>query len=231
MNKEDKVISAKNISRIYNPGHENQVKALDGVSIDIGRGEFVAIIGPSGSGKSTLMHIIGALEKPTGGSVLIDGDDITKRDITKLNKLRANKIGFVFQSFNLIPDLTARENILLAGEYAGNKANAHRDVDGLLKLVGLAKRGDHYPNQLSGGEQQRVSLARALINKPALILADEPTGQLDTKTSREIIIFMRELARKNNQTVVIVTHNDEVSAECSRIIRLRDGKVVSGKGR
>ena len=221
------IIEAKDLHKYYEVGKENMVKALQGVNVQIQKGEFIAIIGPSGSGKSTLMHILGALDKPTSGQVLLDGEEISKKKISGLYKIRGRKIGFVFQGFNLIPTLTALENVMLAVEYSGRKASAKREAAEVLKGVGLEKRVNHKPSELSGGEQQRVAIARALVNKPAIVLADEPTGELDTQTSLEIIELLKDLNKKENQTFVIVTHNPEVAEVCSRTIRLRDGKIES----
>lgn len=220
------MVTVKHLDKTFNKGQENEVRALSDIDLTIQKGEFVAIIGPSGSGKSTLMHIIGALDTATDGSVIIAGEDISDKKISKLYKLRAKKIGFVFQGFNLIPTLTALENVMLAGEYGGQGRQARHDAVEALKLVGLGTRLDHFPSELSGGEAQRVAIARSLVNKPALILADEPTGQLDTATSIEIVDLMKRLCRENEQTFVVVTHNPEVARVCDRIIILRDGKLV-----
>ena len=219
------IIETKDLHKYYEIGKENMVKALQGVGVQIQKGEFIAIIGPSGSGKSTLMHILGALDKPTQGQVLLDGEEISKKKISGLYKIRGRKIGFVFQGFNLIPTLTALENVMLAVEYSGRKANAKAEATEVLKEVGLGERLRHKPSELSGGEQQRVAIARALVNKPAIILADEPTGELDTQTSLEIIKLLKDLNQREGQTFVIVTHNSEVAAVCSRTIHLRDGKI------
>src|SRR4030043_1413404 len=178
------ILETKDLQKIYEISKENMVKALQGVSLQIQKGEFIAVIGPSGSGKSTLMHIMGALDKPTSGQVLLDGEEISKKKISTLYKIRGRKIGFVFQGYNLIPTLTALENVMLAVEYSGRKNNAKKEATEILTDVGLGKRLNHKPNELSGGEQQRVAVARALVNKPAIVLADEPTGELATQTSR-----------------------------------------------
>jgi putative ABC transport system ATP-binding protein len=220
------MISARKLSRTFNAGKDNEVQALRNVDLEIQKGEFVGIIGPSGSGKSTLMNLIGALDTPTNGSVTVAGHDISGTKASKLYKVRAKWIGFVFQGFNLLPTMTALENVMLAAEYSGRGKHAKEDALKVLEEVGLAKRARHYPSELSGGEAQRVAIARALINKPALVLADEPTGQLDTKTSVEIIDLMKRLCHENRQTFVVVTHNPEVARACDRIIVLRDGRIL-----
>ncbi len=224
----DTMIRVKGLTKVFNPGKDNEVIALQDINIQIKAGEFIGIIGPSGSGKSTLMNIVGALDTPTKGRVSIDGNDITGRKVSKLYDVRAHKIGFIFQGFNLLPTLTALENVMLACEYSGNNKGAKKAAMEALKEVGLASRANHFPNELSGGEAQRVAIARALVNKPALILADEPTGQLDSKTSLEIVQLMRKLCVENKQTFVIVTHNPEVVNSCERIISLKDGRQVRG---
>ncbi|MFA4996123.1 MAG: ABC transporter ATP-binding protein [Patescibacteria group bacterium] len=203
----------------------NTVKALNGVDLVVNEGDFSAIVGPSGCGKSTLMHILGLLDRPDEGQITIDGVDVSKLKDKIAYKLRAQKIGFIFQGFNLIPTLTALENVVLAGKYGGLKLQARkkRAIE-LLELVGLKDRMNHKPNELSGGQQQRVAIARALVNNPTVILADEPTGELDSKTSLEIIDILKKLNKENNQTFLIVTHNTEVAEACKKTIRLRDGK-------
>lgn len=219
------VVRASNVTKSYRMSKTNTVKALDGVNVEVKRGDFSAIIGPSGCGKSTLMHILGLLDRPDGGTLEIDGEDMTKLPDKSAYKIRAQKIGFIFQGFNLIPTLTALENVILAGKYGGldTKTRRARAVE-LLELVGLGERMNHKPNELSGGQQQRVSIARALVNDPAIILADEPTGELDTKTSLEIMEMLKKLNREENKTFLIVTHNMEVAEACKKIIRLKDGK-------
>lgn len=219
------IVKAVGLKKIYKMSKKNIVKALDGVNIEVLEGDFSAIVGPSGCGKSTLMHALGLLDKPDEGTLEIDGEDMTKIKDKVAHKIRAEKIGFIFQGFNLIPTLTAFENVMLAGKYGGLK-NSERKARAteLLSLVGLSDRSNHKPNELSGGQQQRIAIARALMNKPSLILADEPTGELDTKNSLEIMEMLKKLNRENNQTFLIVTHNPEVAAECKKIIKLRDGK-------
>lgn len=224
----DVIVEAKNVHKYYELSKDNVVKALQGIDLQIERGEFTAIIGPSGSGKSTLMHILGALDNPTKGQVFIEEEEISNKKISGLFKLRGEKIGFVFQGFNLILTMTALENVMLAIDYSGRKTDAKKEALEILSKVGLSKRATHTPNKLSGGEQQRVAIARALVNKPAIVLADEPTGELDTETSLQVIKALKEL-NKEGQTFVIVTHNPEVANVCTRTIHLRDGKVEKDK--
>jgi len=219
------VVKAKGIEKSYKMSKQNVVCALCGVDIEVREGDFSAIIGPSGCGKSTLMHILGLLDRPDAGTLEIDGIDMTKLPEKQAFKMRAKKIGFIFQGFNLIPTLTAFENIVLAGRYGGmNKTARLNRAKELLKMLGLLERMNHKPSELSGGQQQRVAIARALMNDPAIILADEPTGELDTKTSMEIMDILKKLNREENKTFLIVTHNMEVAEACKKIIKLRDGK-------
>ncbi len=228
--KEKTVVELKNIYKIYKMGSVN-VNALNGVDLKIQSGEFVAIMGPSGSGKSTMMHIIGALDKPTNGKMLLDGADISNLSDDELAKIRSKKIGFVFQEFNLIPTLTAIENVSLPMLFQDtNKTidEQEKQCKGLLALVGLNERINHKPTELSGGQQQRVAIARALINDPEIILADEPTGALDSKSSEEIIELLKQL-NKNGKTIVIITHDKIVAGATKRNVILRDGKIVEDK--
>ena len=219
------VVKAKGIKKTYKMSKKNIVQALKGVDIEINEGDFSAIIGPSGCGKSTLMHILGLLDQPEAGTLEIDGEDMTKLPEKKAFKMRAKKIGFIFQGFNLIPTLTALENVVLAGKYGEmTKAKRLSRAKEFLKMLGLDGRMNHKPSELSGGQQQRVAIARALMNDPAIILADEPTGELDTKTSMEIMDILKKLNKEENKTFVIVTHNMEVAESCKKIIKLRDGK-------
>lgn len=219
------ILQGKDLKKSYRMSKSNEVQALKGINIDVKRGDFTAIIGPSGCGKSTLMHIMGLLDKPDGGQLIIDGEDTAKMKEKEATKFRSKKIGFIFQGFNLIPTLTAFENVVLAGKYGGMKRRARLDrAEELLKLVGLEERMHHKPSELSGGQQQRVAIARALMNKPSLILADEPTGELDSNTSLEIIEMLKKLNKENTQTFILVTHNMEVAEACRSIIRLKDGK-------
>jgi putative ABC transport system ATP-binding protein len=224
---DETILEVKELHKYYDLSKENVVRALQGINLQIKKGEFTAVIGPSGSGKSTLMHIMGALDTATKGQVWLDGEEISKKKISGLYKIRGRKIGFIFQGYNLISTLTALENVMLAVEYSGRKNNAKREAVEILTDVGLGKRLNHKPNELSGGEQQRVAVARALVNKPAIVLADEPTGELDTQTSMEIINLLKDLNKKENQTFVLVTHNPEIAKTCRRIIKLRDGKIES----
>lgn len=219
------IIEATGLKKSYKMSKTNTIKALDGANIKVLEGDFSAIVGPSGCGKSTLMHILGLLDRPDEGKLIIDGEDMSNLKDKIANKIRAKKIGFIFQGFNLIPSLTAIENVILAGKYGGMKKSARkaRAIE-LLKLVGLSDRINHKPNELSGGQQQRVAIARALMNNPTVILADEPTGELDSKTSLEIIDILKKLNKENNQTFLIVTHNNEVAEACKKIIKLKDGK-------
>ena len=221
------VISAKGLKKSYKMSKTNIVQALSGVDLEIKEGDFTAIIGPSGCGKSTMMHMIGLVDRPDEGTIVINGEDVTKYKERKLTKFRAKTIGFIFQGFNLLPTLTALENVALAARYGGlSKKQAKVAAKEMLTSMGLAERLNHLPNELSGGQQQRVAIARALINKPALILADEPTGELDTQNSIEIINMLKDLNKKNNQTFLIVTHNLEVAHACNQIIEMRDGRRV-----
>jgi len=219
------IVKAKGLKKSYKMSKRNIIKALDGVDLEVQEGDFSAIVGPSGCGKSTLMHILGLLDKPDAGSLEIDGEDMVKVKDKTAHRIRAWKIGFIFQGFNLLPSLTALENVMLAGKYGGLKFGKRkaRAIE-LIKLVGLFDRMNHKPNELSGGQQQRVAIARALMNDPAIILADEPTGELDTKTSLEIMDILKKLNKDNNQTFLIVTHNPDVAATCKKVIKLKDGK-------
>ena len=220
------VLEVQNINKFYEKDKPTEVRALQEVSLKVEKGDFTAIVGPSGSGKSTLMHILGALDKPTFGSVYLDGEDLSNKKLSSLFKIRGRKLGFVFQGYNLISTFTALENVMLAVEYSGKKINAKNAAVDALTMVGLGERLNHKPTQLSGGEKQRVAIARALVNKPAIVLADEPTGELDTKNSQDVIDLLIDLNRKEGQTFVIVTHNPEIAKQCKKIIELRDGKIV-----
>jgi len=219
------ILKTEDLTKSYKVGKVD-VSALRGVSISIEEGEFVAIMGPSGCGKSTLLHLMGGLLSPTSGSIIIDGEDLSKVSDATRTDIRRRKIGFVFQRFNLFPTLTAEGNLKLAEKIHtkdGGSAEKRREVLGLLKLE---DKMHHKPLELSGGEQQRVALARAIINSPAIILADEPTGNLDTENSKIVLEMFRELNQKFGQTIVMITHNPEAAAACSRIIQMRDGRVV-----
>jgi putative ABC transport system ATP-binding protein len=221
------IISLSNVTKSYKLGDDVIVEALRGVNLDIKKGEFVAIIGPSGSGKSTLMHLIGILDKPTSGVVDLDGKNIAEESEEELATLRNKYIGFVFQAFNLLPKTSAIENVelpLIYSKVTGGERK--RRAIQALREVGLGDRLNHTPNQLSGGQQQRVAIARALITSPSLILADEPTGNLDSKSSMEIISLLRDINKKGN-TVVLVTHEPDIAREAKRIVEIKDGKIIS----
>ncbi|BCB96744.1 ABC transporter ATP-binding protein [Dissulfurispira thermophila] len=221
------LINVMNISKVYKLG-EIELKALSDVSLKIDRGEFLAIMGPSGSGKSTFMNIIGCLDKPTSGKYLLDGIDIAHLDRDELAAIRNKKIGFVFQGFNLLARTSALENVELPMLYNGvsTKERIKRAKEA-LKMVGLEGRENHYPNQLSGGQQQRVAIARALVNNAPIILADEPTGNLDTKTSEEIMELFTRLNKDSNITIILVTHEPDIAAYSKKIVRFTDGRIVS----
>ncbi|MCI6245485.1 MAG: ABC transporter ATP-binding protein [Eubacterium sp.] len=219
-----KILETKNLSKIYGKG-ETMVKALDNVSFSVEQGEFVAIVGPSGSGKSTLLHILGGVDVPTSGSVVIGSTDISKLDETALAIFRRRQIGLVYQFYNLIPILTVEENITLPLLLDGRKPDK-KQISSIVEKLGLSERLNHLPNQLSGGQQQRVSIGRALINNPALMLADEPTGNLDSENSREIISLLRYFNKEYNQTVIMITHDEKIALSADRIISIEDGKIV-----
>lgn len=222
------VIELKNISKVFAPRDAEPTTALKSIDLKINSGEFVAIIGPSGSGKTTLMNILGLLDSPTTGEYILDGEKIGTYKDKELAKLRRDKIGFVFQSFNLLPRLSVIRNVELPMIYKGISAKKRRpNAIALLKLVGLEDRANYRPNQISGGQTQRVAIARALANDPSLILADEPTGNLDTKSSQVVIDELRRLNREQNTTIIIVTHNPEIAEQTDRTITVRDGLVVS----
>ncbi|MGB7208809.1 MAG: ABC transporter ATP-binding protein [Pyrinomonadaceae bacterium] len=220
------ILRTENLVKSYMIG-KMEVPALRGVSLDIEQGEFVAIMGPSGCGKSTLLHLLGGLLSPTSGKILIDGEDLSKVSDAKRTDIRRRKIGFVFQRFNLFPTLTADGNLKLAEKiHSGNGGNSSGNRLEVLRLLKLEDKMHHKPLELSGGEQQRVALARAVINSPAIILADEPTGNLDTENSQIVLDMFRELNAKYRQTIIMITHNPEAAAVCSRTIRMRDGHIV-----
>ncbi len=222
----EQVIRTENLKKTYNLGPV-KVQAVKGVSISVRKGELVSIMGPSGSGKSTLMHLLGCLDTPSGGKYYLDGEDVSSFNENKLALVRNRKIGFVFQTFNLLPHLTVLENVLLPVIYNpnGDLRVAEKKAKDLLKNVGLIKRLNHLPAQLSGGERQRVAIVRALINNPVIVLADEPTGNLDTKTGLEIIRILKELNEKNGVTEIIVTHDPSITKFTHRIIHIRDGLI------
>ena len=219
------LIELRDVTREYRMG-EVKVQALRGVDLDVAPGEFVVLLGPSGSGKTTTLNLVGGLDRPTGGKLLVQGEDIAQYDESHLTGYRRRKVGFVFQFFNLIPTLTAAENVEFAlslTEHSGESLRA-RALE-LLAVVGLQGRADHFPSQLSGGEQQRVAIARALANRPAILLCDEPTGNLDVDTGRQVLQVIRDLNREEGATVVLVTHNVAIAPMADRIVRLRDGEI------
>ena len=218
------VLEVKELTKKYGQG-EAEVIALDHVSFSVERGEFVAIIGASGSGKSTLMNMIGGLDHPTGGSVIIEENDITSMSEDELAIFRRRNLGIIYQFYNLIPTLTAEENIALPWKLDGRKENQKRLAE-ILQLLGLEKRAKHLPGQMSGGQQQRVSIGRALINEPAFILADEPTGNLDSRTGMEIMDILKHANQKYKQTILLVTHDEKIALQAGRIITIGDGKIV-----
>lgn len=218
-----KILDVKNLSKTYGKG-DTMVKALDGVSFSVEQGEFVAIIGPSGSGKSTLLHILGGVDTPTSGSVIINDTDISQLDETALAIFRRRQIGLIYQFYNLIPILTVEENLTLPLLLDGRKPDK-KQVQTLIDKLGLAHRLTHLPNQLSGGQQQRVSIGRALVNNPTLLLADEPTGNLDSENSKEIIALLRHFNKEFKQTVIIITHDEKIALSADRIISIEDGRI------
>lgn len=218
------ILRVENLNKTYGKG-ENQVKAVDNVSFSVQKGEFVAIIGASGSGKSTLLHLIGGVDRPTSGKIFIDGKDIYTLNDDNLAIFRRRQIGLIYQFYNLIPVLNVAENITLPTKLDGRDVDERR-LNDLLKTLGLEKRKYNLPNQLSGGQQQRVSIGRAMMNEPALMLADEPTGNLDSKASEEIISLLRLSNKKYNQTVIVITHDEKIALEADRIITIDDGKII-----
>ena len=221
------VLHTNNLKKIYGNG-ENQVKALDGINLSIKQGEFVSIVGTSGSGKSTLLHMLGGLDQPTDGKVFVDGKDIFSMKKDALTIFRRRKIGFVFQAFNLVPVLNVYENIVLPIELDGNPVDK-KYVGEVIASLGLKDKVNSMPNQLSGGQQQRVAIARALATKPAIVLADEPTGNLDSKTSQDVLGLLKITGQKFNQTIVMITHNEEIAQMADRIVHIEDGRIVGGE--
>ncbi|MGG7162796.1 ABC transporter ATP-binding protein [Clostridium ihumii] len=218
------ILKTENLVKIY--GEEpNVVKALDGISIDVNEGEFVAIVGTSGSGKSTLLNMLGGLDKPTSGETIINNKRLSSMKDEELTIFRRRSIGFIFQNYNLVPILNVYENIVLPIELDGTKIDKHY-VDSIIDTLGLKEKLSNMPNNLSGGQQQRVAIARALATKPSIILADEPTGNLDSKTSMDVIGLLKTTSKKFNQTMVMITHNEEIAQLADRIVRIEDGKVV-----
>ena len=219
------ILSTNNLKKIYGKG-ESEVRALDGVDISVEKGEFVAVVGTSGSGKSTLLHMLGGLDRPTEGKVHVDGKDIFALKDEELTIFRRRKIGFVFQNYNLVPVLNVYENIVLPVQLDGNEPD-QAYIDSIIEILGLKGKLQNLPNNLSGGQQQRVAIARALASKPAIILADEPTGNLDSKTSQDVLGLLKVTGRKFAQTIVMITHNEEIAQLADRIIRIEDGRVLN----
>ena len=224
-----KILEVTNLCKTYGKG-DTMVKALDNVSFSVEKVEFLAIIGPSGSGKSTLLHILGGVDVPTSGSVVINQTDISNLDETALAIFRRRQIGLIYQFYNLIPILTVQENLTLPLLLDGRKPDK-KQINTLVKRLGLENRLDHLPNQLSGGQQQRVSIGRALVNNPALMLADEPTGNLDSENSKEIISLLRQFNKEFNQTVIIITHDEKIANSADRVITIEDGKITGDEVR
>lgn len=219
-----KILETKNLCKTYGEG-DTLVKALDNVSFSVEQGEFIAIVGPSGSGKSTLLHILGGVDVPTSGEVIINGTKISDLDETALAIFRRRQIGLIYQFYNLIPILTVEENLTLPLLLDGKKPD-QKQIEMLVEKLGLENRLKHLPNELSGGQQQRVSIGRALLNSPALLLADEPTGNLDSENSKEIIKLLRQFNKENKQTVIIITHDERISLSADRVIEINDGKIL-----
>ena len=218
------ILETRNLRKIYGSG-DTEVRALDGVNLSVNSGEFVAIVGTSGSGKSTLLHMLGGLDRPSSGSVIVDGKDIFSLRDEALTIFRRRKIGFVFQSYNLVPVLNARENIVLPIQLDGRQVDEDF-LDKIVNTLGLEKKLGSLPSQLSGGQQQRVAIARALAAAPAIILADEPTGNLDSRTSQDVLSLLKVTSQKFAQTIVMITHNEEIAQTADRIIRIEDGRIV-----
>ena len=221
----EQIIRVRGLQKIYHVG-DVEVPALRGVDLDVRRGEFLAIIGPSGSGKSTLFHILGGLAPPSAGEVLIEGVDLRKLTESERTEMRQKKVGFVFQKYNLLPTLTAKDNIGIAQALSGTYSPPS-NFDDILQLLGIEQRLNHKPRALSGGEQQRVAIARALVNQPAILLADEPTGNLDTANSNAVLDILRDLNKRQHQTILMITHNPEAAAFADRTVAMRDGRMVA----
>lgn len=219
------ILRVENLTKVYGSGN-NKVVALDNVSFSVEKGEFVSIVGASGSGKSTLLHLLGGVDRPTSGKVLINDTDIFKMNDDELAIFRRRQVGLIYQFYNLIPILNVRENITLPLELDNKRVN-DEEVDNLIKMLGLDKRSKHLPNELSGGEQQRTSIGRALISRPAIVLADEPTGNLDTKASEEIVSLLKKSNKEMKQTIIMITHNLELAKVADKIIEIADGRIVS----
>ncbi|MFX1365974.1 MAG: ABC transporter ATP-binding protein [Promethearchaeota archaeon] len=225
--KPDAIIQTFDLTKIYNITEGIEIRALNGVSISIKKGEFISVMGPSGSGKTTLLNMIGALDNPSSGAVFINGTNIAHMEDEKRTELRLKEIGFIFQFYNLVPVLSAYENVELPMVFAGRpKQKIEENVNKFLDLVGLSNKKDHLPSELSGGEQQRVAIARALCNEPSILIADEPTGELDTKMGMEIVNLLRELNKELNQSILMVTHDPMIGALAERMLKMRDGKII-----
>ena len=225
------VISMRGIIKRYYIGKPNELQILNGIDLDVTEGEFLAIVGQSGSGKSTLMNMIGALDRPTEGTYYLNGMDISTLDDTELSRIRNKEIGFVFQTFNLISRTNALKNVEMPMMYAGiPRKERIRRAEELLKIVEMEDRADHQPNELSGGQKQRVAIARAMANKPSILLADEPTGALDSKTGRMIMDLFHKLHREEGTTIVLITHSPELASECDRIVTISDGSIINDTG-
>lgn len=221
------ILKVENLTKVYGKDN-NKVVALDNVSFTVEKGEFIAIVGASGSGKSTLLHLIGGVDTPTSGKVFIDGQDIYKLNSDKLDIFRRREVGLIYQFYNLIPILTVEENITLPLELDNRKVDKF-ELNEIIKLLGLERRRNHLPNELSGGQQQRTSIGRAIITKPAIILADEPTGNLDSKASEEVVTLLQKMNKDYKQTIIMITHNLEIASYADRIITIEDGKIVKEK--
>ncbi|MBP1545221.1 MAG: ABC transporter ATP-binding protein [Oscillospiraceae bacterium] len=218
------ILKAQNLVKTYGSG-ETAVNALNDVSLEVAKSEFVAVVGQSGSGKSTLLHLLGAMDSPTSGNLTVDGEDVFSLKGEKLAEYRRRKVGFVFQFFNLLPVMTAKENILVPLSLDGRAAD-NDYLNEIAEVMGITERLNHYPHQLSGGQQQRVAIARAMITKPSVILADEPTGNLDSASGKEILSLLKSTIKKYNQTLILITHDNAVAAEADRIITIKDGRIV-----
>ena len=219
------IISIRNLKKIFRLG-EVDVPALQGVDLDVATGEFLAVVGPSGSGKSTMFHVLGGLTPPTEGTIVIHGRNLMEMTEAGRTELRKNEVGFVFQKYNLLPTLTARDNIAIARHISGKPQELDNDFKQVLELLGIGHRLDHKPRAMSGGEQQRVAIARAIVNHPSILLADEPTGNLDTKSSENVLGILRDLNHRRGQTILMITHNPEAAAFADRTVHMRDGRMV-----
>lgn len=219
------ILQTRELTKVYGRG-ETEVHALDGVNLSVEKGEFLAVVGTSGSGKSTLLHMLGGLDKPTAGSVMVDGNELSEMTDDELTIFRRRNIGFVFQNYNLVPMMNVQENILLPVGLDGKEADPAY-TDEIIKILGLSDKLRRLPNKLSGGQQQRVAIARALAAKPAILLADEPTGNLDSKTSQDVLGLLKVTSQRFHQTMVIITHNEEIAQMADRIVRIEDGQIVS----